>query len=240
MPRSNRYILPGYIYHLTHRCHNRRFLLKCRIDKIEYCARLRLAVHKHRISLFDFNVTNNHVHMIVMCKRLVDISRFMQQIEGEFADYYNGRKQRSGAFWGGRFHCTMIDGGEHLWNCLRYVDLNMVRAGVVRHPIEWPWSGYHELVGKRQRFRMLDISRLVEMLGLTERKSLVEIHQQRIMESISNDRMVREGIWTESIAVGSEAFLKEIVDKTKKRKRLCITSNDDGTWYVKENHVIYG
>ena len=152
MPRANRYILPEYVYHLTHRCHNRKFLLRCRLDRIEYCSRLRDSVRKHRISLFDFCVTCNHVHLVGMCKRPSDLSRFMQQLEGGFADYYNRRKRRSGAFWGGRFHCTMIDGGDHLWNCLNYIGLNMVRAGVVRHPAEWAWCGYHELVGKRRRF----------------------------------------------------------------------------------------
>jgi putative transposase len=239
MPRSNRYILPGYIYHLTHRCHDRKFLLKCRLDRIEYCTRLRDAARKHRISLLDFSVTCNHVHMAAMCRQVCDISQFMQQLEGEFAEYYNLRKNRSGAFWGERFHCTMIDGGDHLWNCLRYIDLNMVRAGVVPHPLDWQWCGYQELVGLRQRFRLLDLDCLVEMLGLSDRKSFAEIHKQRIMESINNNRLIRQAIWTESIAVGSKAFLKEIIAKTKNRKRLYIASNEDGDWYVKENPIIY-
>jgi putative transposase len=175
--------------------------------------------------------------MAAMCRRIGDLSQFMQQLEGEFADYYNLRKHRSGAFWGERFHSTMIDGGDHLWNCLRYIDLNMVRAGVVRHPMDWPWCGYNEIVGKRQRFRLLDIDCLIEMLDLSDRNSLAEIHQQRIMEPIQNNRLIREAIWTESIAVGSEAFLKEIVAETKKRKRLYISSNEDGDWYVKENNI---
>jgi putative transposase len=239
MPRLNRYILPGYAYHLTHRCHNRGFLLKYRLDRIEYCSRLRNAVHQHRISLLDFNVTSNHVHLAAMCRRINDLSQFMQQLEGEFASYYNLRKHRSGAFWGERFHCTMIDGGDHLWNCLRYIDLNMVRAGVVQHPSEWPWCGYHELIGKRQRFRLLDIECLVEMLGLRDRQSLAEIHQQRIMESIQKKCYVREPLWTESIAVGSKAFLDDVISKTKRRKRLYSESNKDGEWFVKEYSIFY-
>jgi putative transposase len=172
-----------------------------------------------------------------MCKQNGDLSRFMQQLQGEFANYYNLRKHRTGAFWGGRFHSTMVDGGDYLWNCLRYIDLNMVRAGVVLHPKDWLWCGYHEFVGNRQRFRLLDLDCLVEVLGLPDKKSLGEMHQQRIMESIQNNRLLREGIWTESIAVGSKAFLEGIVAKTKKRKRLYIAANDEGDWYVKENAI---
>jgi putative transposase len=133
----------------------------------------------------------------------------------------------------------MVDGGDHLWNCLRYIDLNMVRAGVVCHPSEWAWCGYQELVGKRERFRLLAIDRLVEILGLSDTQSLAEIHRQRIVEAISAGRLNREGIWTESIAVGSEAFLREIASRNKIRKKLKIATTGDGSWYVRENHNRY-
>ncbi len=68
----------------------------------------------------------------------------------------------------------------------------MVRAGAVSHPNEWAWFGYHEIVGKRQRYRLLDIKRLVEFLDLTERKSLAEIHQQRILSSIGDKHLTRK------------------------------------------------
>jgi putative transposase len=240
MPRANRYILPGYIYHLTHRCHNRRFLLRCRLDRNEYCSRLRHAARKHRISLFGFCVTCNHVHLLAMCNRLQDLSRFMQQLEGEYAGYYNLRKDRTGAFWGERFHCTMIDGGDHLWNCLRYIDLNMVRAGVVGHPEEWAWCGYHELVGKRKRYLLLDLERLAEILALSGGKSsLAEIHQKRLLESIQNKHLLREGIWTESIAVGRASFIEEIIARNKKMKKLHIAVTEDGTWHIRENYAVY-
>jgi len=238
MPRANRYILPGYIYHLTHRCHDRKFLLRFRLDRNEYVSRLRLAALKHRISLLGFCVTCNHVHLLVICDHLGDLSRFMQQLEGEFAVCFNLRKHRSGAFWGERFHCTMVDGGDHLWNCLRYIDLNMVRAGIVSHPQQWPWCGYNEIVGNRKRYRLLDIERLSELLGLSGGKSsLAEIHQKRILESVQNKRLNREAIWTESIAVGSEAFAKEIMDKNRKRKKLQLETTENGAWFIRESQL---
>jgi putative transposase len=133
----------------------------------------------------------------------------------------------------------MIDGGDHLWNCLRYIDLNMVRAGVICHPSEWPWCGYQELVGKRERFRLLEIDRLVDLLGLSDRESLAEIHGKRIVEAISAGRLNREKIWTESIAVGSEAFLREIALKNKIRKKLIMARTGDGSWCVREDHTRY-
>ena len=51
--------------------------------------------------------------------------------------------------WEDRYHCTMVEDGEHLWNCIEYVDLNMVRAGVVSHPVEWTWFSAQGLFGLR-------------------------------------------------------------------------------------------
>ena len=235
MPRANRCIIPGYTYHLTHRYHNRKFLLRRRTDRIEYWHRLRKNLCKHRISLFNFCITNNHVHLLGACRRAGDISRFMQQLEGEFADYYNKRKNRTGSFWGERFHCTMIDNHEHLWNCLQYIDLNMVRAGVVAHPGLWPWCGYHELVGERKRYRLLNTGRLVELLEVKNIESLAEFHRQRIDEAIKNQCLNREAVWTESIAVGSKEFLEGIIFVNKRRKKFYISIAKDGTSFIKED-----
>ena len=103
------------------------------------------------ISLLTYGITSNHVHLLLTaCGSEEDgISRFMQSLAGDFAQAYNIRKKRSGAYWGDRYHATMIDGGEYLWNCMKYIDLNMVRAGVVDHPQQWAWTGYQELMGQR-------------------------------------------------------------------------------------------
>ena len=58
---------------------------------------------------------------------------------------FNQRKNRKGAFWEDRYHATAIESGEHLLTCLVYIDLNMVRAGVVHRPSEWPFCGYNEI-----------------------------------------------------------------------------------------------
>ena len=60
------------------------------------------------------------------------------------------RKSRKGAYWEDRYHATAIEADKHLLQCLVYIDLNMVRAGVVDHPSEWGFCGYNEIVAPRQ------------------------------------------------------------------------------------------
>jgi putative transposase len=240
MPRANRYILPGYVYHLTHRCHDRSFLLRFAVQRTEYCRRLREAVVKYRISLFDYSVTCNHVHLLAQARSPMDISRFMHKLQGQFASHYNQRKHRSGAFWEERYRATMVESGEHLVNCLRYIDLNMVRAGVVEHPRDWRWCGYHELVGGRERYCLLDLERLLPLLGITVREELSQMHAASIAGAIEQKRLSREKMWTESIAVGSEVFVRAIAERTKRRKRLRAEVGRDGAWFVLEPEEGYG
>ena len=86
---------------------------------------------------------------------------------------------------------------------------------------------------------MLEIDRLVELLGLSDRRHLAEIHRQRIDEAIRARRLIREEIWTESIAIGSEDFLREIASRIKTRIKLKIAKTKDGSWYVREDLTRY-
>jgi putative transposase len=240
MPRSNRYILPGQIYHVTHRCHDRQFLLKFGVDRTEYRERLRLALGEYRITLFAYCITSNHTHLLLTCQTQNDISRMMQKLEGDFAQYYNAKSRRRGAFWEDRFHTTMIGEGSHFLNCMVYIHLNMVRAGVVGDPIKWRWCGHDELVGGRQRYRLIDREGLMSALGPALQSEFESAYQQRIEEVIAKGKLEREAWWTESIAVGNKEFIRKVKEQTLRRRRLDVSEAANGVWVVREAPVGYG
>ncbi len=160
----------------------------------------------------------------------------MQTLEGDFASSFNRRKHRSGSFWGDRYHCTMVEDGEHLWNCIQYVDLNMVRAGVVPHPEDWPWCGYQELVGEKTRYRLLDLDRLLELLRMPDINSFRTEYRVRIGQAIAKKKLKREKRWTESIAVGGEEYVRKIAGAIRRvRLKLRIEESEDGSWIVRES-----
>jgi putative transposase len=240
MPRSNRYILPGYIYHVTHRCHDRRFLLKIGLDRTEYRERLRLALHEYRISLFAYCITSNHTHLLLASRIKNDISRMMQKLEGDFAQYYNRKRSRRGAYWEDRFHATMIGEGSYFLNCMVYIHLNMVRAGVVEHPGEWRWCGHDELVGERTRYRLIDRERLRDLLGPALRDEFDAAYRREIADAIATRRLQRQPWWTESIAVGDEQFVRTVKDQTLHRRRLDTRQETPGVWVVRDAPCGYG
>jgi putative transposase len=90
-------------------------------------------------------VTSNHVHLLVKDTGSNVIAESMDLIAGRTAQEYNQRKNRHGAFWEDRYHAIAIEADEHLHRCLVHIDVNMVRAGVVHHLLEWKHSGYGEI-----------------------------------------------------------------------------------------------
>jgi len=240
MPRANRYIVAGRIYHITHRCHDRALLLKFAQDREAYRSMLREHLQDARtLSLLTYCITSNHTHLLLTTRDAPEaISRFMQLLEGEFAKYYNRRKKRTGAFWEDRYHATMIDGGEYLWNCLKYIDLNMVRAGVVGHPSEWEWTGYQELSGRRKRYRMLDVERLYEGLGGRQEAEFRTNYDAALTAARGNQELSRDEKWTESLAVGRQNFVEEVGRGIRNRMNVEVEQSGSG-WVLRESKEAY-
>ena len=236
MPRANRYIVPGQIYHVTHRCHDRSFLFKFGKDRDAYRSMLRNRLERFPISVLGYCLTSNHTHLLLKVDGLAHevLARFMQTLEGDFAQHYNLRKRRKGAFWSDRYHAVMIDSGEYLWRCLRYIDLNMVRAGVVKSPAEWAWCGYQEIVGSRKRYRVLDRSALVAALAPDKRWEEVSRHYvETVQRALQEEPLKRESCWTESLAVGGRTFVEHIRSRISNRMDVETVCND-GVWLVCE------
>jgi len=93
------------------------------------------------------------------------IPKSIQLVAGRTGQEYNQRKDRKGAFWEDRYHATAIESGEHLLRCIVYIDLNMVRAGIVDHPSQWPFCGYNEIQEPRRKNVLINYEKLRELAG---------------------------------------------------------------------------
>ena len=213
MARAYRHFIPGYVWHITHRCHRREFLLKFAKDRTRWMELLFEAKRRYRLSIFNFIVTSNHIHLVVASpKNRESIPKTMQLVAGRSAQEYNRRKGRKGAFWQDRYHATAIETGDHLWRCLVYVDLNMVRAGVVKHPSEWKWSGYHEIQHPKARYRLIDHETLHKLLHVDSHTALAAAHRGWISSQLKR-APEREERYSKSIALGSQSFVETVQAK---------------------------
>jgi len=219
MPRGNRHFLPGYIWHLTHRCHKRHFLLKFGKDRRRYRRWLFESKKRYNLTILNYMITSNHIHLLVESDTDSSaIPRSMQLAAGRTAQEYNNRKNRKGAFWEDRYHATAVQSDEHLARCMVYINLNMVRAGVVSEPHEWENCGLHEIITHPQRYRCLDLKRLSDLLGLSSPDKVGDW----VMDSISQlgETLLKcEPYWSESIAVGTESFVSDVQSQLKANKK---------------------
>ena len=213
MPRANRYYLAGYVWHITHRCHQRKFLLKFDKDKRRWIHWLFEAKKRFGLCVLNYVVTSNHIHLLVLEKTAEAISRSMQLISGRTGQEYNIRKNRKGAFWEDRYHATAVDHKNHLIQCMLYIDLNMVRAGIVSHPKEWKFGGYQEIIKPKLRYSITDHKTLKKLLDIKNEQDLKHMYNLAVENELKKEVCIREPEWSQSIAVGSEDFILDFRNK---------------------------
>ena len=128
----------------------------------------------------------------------------------------------------------MIEEGLHGWNCMAYIELNMVRAGRVAHPAQWPWCSYGEWMGERRRYRVIDTKECLRVLGGASLEEFRANYDALIVSRLAKDSMAREPQWTESIAVGSRTFVEGIGQKVRCRQRLESSPIGDHVWVLRD------
>ena len=240
MPRANRYFLPGHVWHLTHRCHQKHFLLKFTRDRRRYLHWVFEAKKRFGLAVLNYIVTSNHVHLLVKDTGPNVIAQSMQLIAGCTAHEYNQRKGRQGAFWEDRYHATVIEVDEHLHRCLVYIDLNMVRAGVVNHPAQWPHSGYREIQEPPERYAIIDLRGLMTLCGFGAVEDFRRAHRQWVEEALSSETAVRDDRWSQAIAVGSLSFVDKVKNELGVKAMYREVAQGGGMYTLREPSEAYG
>ena len=132
MARAKRHFIPGYIWHITHRCYKREFLLKFARDRRRWLYWLYKARKRYGLTILNYMVTSNHIHLLGSDdgdrEAIPKSSKLVADRTGQEYSQRKNPKARSGS----------IDTTLRQYRCLVYIDLNMVRAGAVDHPSSWP------------------------------------------------------------------------------------------------------
>jgi REP element-mobilizing transposase RayT len=199
------------------------------------------AKKRYGLSILNYMVTSNHIHLMVSDNGERDtIPKSIQLIAGRTGQEYNQRKSRKGAFWEDRYHATAVSFDEHLFKCMVYIDLNMVRTGVVKHPAEWPFCGYNEIQNPRQRYSLIDYQRLIPLLQMKDMGELQESCRKRVGEDLAARNQSRESKWTESIAVGSREFIESTIKKLGIKAKGRKMSGGEKSYELRESSIPYG
>jgi putative transposase len=127
-----------------------------------------------------------------------------------------------------------------LARCLVYLDLNMVRAGVVSHPAQWAAGGYHEIQAAPRRYRIVDRAALAELVGLESVSQLPRVHAEWVETALQNRAPRRQPQWTESLAVGSRACAERVSSELGDRARYREVSAVEDAFVLREPAASYG
>jgi len=142
MPRRPRLDLVGVAQHVVQRGHNREVCFASNEDFVAYAHFLKEASQRAKVHVHAWVFMSNHVHLLVTPQRIGGVSKMMQNLGGRYVPYFNYVYKHSVTLWEGRFKSCLVDSEEYLLKCYRYIELNPVRAGMVKNPSDYRWSSY--------------------------------------------------------------------------------------------------
>ena len=142
MPRRPRIHLDGVPLHIVQRGHSRQPCFFAAADYLAYLEWLSEAARCTGCQLHAYALMTNHVHLLLTPGDAQAVSAMMVALGRRYVPYINATYQRSGTLWEGRYKSSLIESESYLLTCMRYIELNPVRAGMCPDPAHYRWSSY--------------------------------------------------------------------------------------------------
>ncbi|MFV1917740.1 MAG: transposase [Patescibacteria group bacterium] len=146
MARPLRVEYPGAIYHITSRGNDRKSIFKGKADRTAFLDILGTVNKRYNWLCHEYCLMDNHYHIVIETPD-GNLSKGMRQLNGVYTQTFNRRHNRVGHIFQGRYKAVLVDRESHLLEVCRYVSLNPIRAGAIKHPEEWEWSSYRGMLG---------------------------------------------------------------------------------------------
>ena len=234
MPRKPRFTLAGIPQHVIQRGNNREPCFLAEQDYRRYLDDLKTAADKHQCRIHAYVLMTNHVHMLVTPMKEHGIGEMMQALGRRYVYYINRAYRRTGTLWEGRYKASLIDSDAYLLTCMRYIELNPIRAGMVSHAGEYEWSSYGANAQGRED-RLLSPHPLYTALGDTavERQyAYRELFRHHLDNALLHE--IREAL-NHELVLGRSYFKDKIEAITQRQTRL----GEPGRPRVEEEEGVY-
>ena len=167
MARKPRLFLEGMPHHVVQRGNNKDQIFFKSSDYLLFLEVLREAKKKHPCLLYAYCLMTNHIHLLLSPLQEENIPLLMKLVGAKYVRYINKAYARTGTLWEGRFKCSLVQDDAYLAACLRYIEMNPVRAGLVTSPEVYQWSSYR-FRAYGEDYAILDRDPWFEELGLQE------------------------------------------------------------------------
>jgi len=216
MPRRARISLPGIPWHIIQRGNNRSACFYTDEDYHRYLDTLKEQANNHGCLIHAYVLMTNHVHLLLTPRKQNSASLLMKHLGQTYVQYINKTYRRSGTLWEGRFRSCLAQNEGYVLACYRYIELNPVRAAMVNHPGDYPWSSYRVNADGKQSDLITPHEQFIK-LGETD--SLRRISYQELIRGhmdtdlINNIRISTNG----NYVLGNDRFKEEISTMLNRR-----------------------
>lgn len=139
MARTARIVVPGAPHHITHRGNRGGPIFIKDGDQALYLSLLSRFSRTYAVRCWAYCLMTNHVHLILVPPDARALAALVREAHSLYARLINERQGWVGHLLANRHYNAPLD-EDHLWAAIRYVEQNPVRAGLVDHALEWPWS----------------------------------------------------------------------------------------------------
>ena len=217
MPRQSRQCPPRLPVHVIQRGNNRNACFYEQNDFAAYAHWLDEAAREYGLAIHGWVFMTNHVHLLVTPERDDSLSKSIQTLGRRYVRYFNHTYSRTGTLFEGRFKSCLVEEGAYFLTCLRYIELNPVRAGMVGDPSEYTWSSYRaNAFGIQGRLWQPHAQYLA--LGETDKER--QSRYRALFTNIVEDDLVtniRDCV-NRGIALGSDKFRRQIEELGGRRQ----------------------
>lgn len=218
MSRKPRFQLVGVPQHVIQRGNNREPCFHGAEDCQRYLGDLHEAAGRNHCRLHAYVLMTNHVHLLVTPMQEHGMPHLMQDLGRKYVRYINHTYRRTGTLWEGRYKSSLIDSDAYLLTCMRYIELNPVRARMVEHPGEYRWSSY-AANAQGQANPLLSAHPLYEELG-SEPEARRQAYRELFRHHMDNDLLhaIREAL-NQELVLGRDDFKDRIAQMTARQTR---------------------
>ena len=142
MARHPRIQIPGVAQHIIQRGNNRIDIFHTQRDFEFFLAALRIVCVRYLLEVHAYALLSNHFHLVATPRTPHATSDVMRAMGSKYVRYFNRKYGRTGTLYDGRFRSMTIDSESYWFTCMRYVELNPLRAGLVSMLDDYSWSSY--------------------------------------------------------------------------------------------------
>ncbi|MFH1798443.1 MAG: transposase [Candidatus Omnitrophota bacterium] len=216
MPRIARVVIPDYPHHITQRGNYKQATFDEDADFQKYLKWLEGYRDKYSLDILAYCLMPNHVHFVAIPREKDSLAKTFNSCHMRYAQYFNKKNKVTGHLWQGRFYSCVLD-EVHLYEAVRYVENNPIRAHLVKEAEDWEWSSarYHVNNGngkeKNLLVKMDDMDKLFKIDNW--KKYLQEGSVQKVVD------LVRANTLTGRPS-GSDTFIEKLEKKLNRRLKM--------------------